>query len=316
MAECIACKSDYTPGEVCSRCKTDNTAWEQWRQDHRGISGFSEFMMPGLFLPCAFTFLAPLVGVVGISVLWLTKGVAWPWSVPMLAGLTFLCALVILMVFRNRYQLREAELLNRVRGGLTTLLSARIRMVGSVALVATGILAWTTLTLSQPVSPEQTRFEHLLSRIETHGLASRPTRQAVIDTLIAGGPLSILAVAYPSAVLAAVYSSSLALALAHANRMNQEVPLPIFLSPTRLITLVQSEAEQSFDSMGPDLVWEGVERTKKGGIKLTARCPQDRKILVDLAGKKTDLALHKQYEVVADRWGRIVSITAGSELLT
>ena len=100
----------------------------------------------------------------------------------------------------------------------------------------------------------------------------------------------------------------------YADQMNQAVPLPIFLSPARLVKLVQSEAEQEWSNLGPGMVWEGMERTDEGGIKLTARDRHDRKVVEDLAGKKSDLPLHMKYEVLSDPWGRIRGITPKSEL--
>jgi hypothetical protein len=115
---------------------------------------------------------------------------------------------------------------------------------------------------------------------------------------------------------ALVHSSSLSLALGYASRMNREVPLPVFLNTARLVRLVREQAELNFPGLGPGLVWEGMERTSDGGIKATARHRHDRKVLEDLAGKKTDLPLHTKYEVVGDPWGRIMRITPSSDLLT
>lgn|GEM_PF-4833161 len=49
-------------------------------------------------------------------------------------------------------------------------------------------------------------------------------------------------------------------------------------------------------------------------IPVLARYRLDRKILEDLAGKKSDLPMHTKCEVLADPWGRIHRITPKSEL--
>ena len=317
MSECIACKSNYTPESPCPRCGTDNEPWEQWQRNHRGLSGWIGFMSPALHLPVLLTASVLPMGAVGLRCLWLTKRVAWFWSVPLLLFLTFVCILIMVTVYADRNRLREQESLNRVRRGPARFLDAQFR-VGAVPItVFVAILAWTVVILSRPVSPagEQNHFERILSTIESDGLFSAATSEAVIDVLTLGGPLSIATIGYVSLLPALVYSTSLGLALHYAHQMNQEVPLPIFLSPVRLVKLVQSEAEQEFSSLGPGLVWEGVERTKDGGVKLTARYRQDRKIVEDLAGKKSDLPMHTKYEVVADPWGRIRSISPKSELM-
>jgi len=318
MSECIACKSDYTPSNPCPRCGTDNGPWEQWQRNHSGPSGWIGFMSPALYLPILLTASVLPMGVVSLRCLWLMKRVAWFWSVPLFLFLTFFCALIMVGTYEGRNRLREQELLNQVRRGPARFLGAQFRIAAIPIVVSIAILAWTLVILSRPVPParEQNHFEHLLSTIESHGLFSAATSEAVVDVLILGGPLSIATISYVSLLPALVYSSSLGLVLHYAHQMNQKVPLPIFLSPARLITLVRSEAEQEFSSLGPGLVWEGMERTRDGGVKLTARYRQDRKIVEDLAGKKSDLPMHTKCEVQADPWGRIRNITPKSELMT
>ena len=316
MAECIACKGNHTPGHPCPRCGTDNEPWERWRKEHDGFNGLTDFMAPGLFGPIVLTTLILPVGAVCVGLLWMFKQVVWPSALPGLIVLTFICLIIIAAIYDGRNRLRERELLNRVRRGPARFLSAGFRVMAVPLVVVIALSAWMVVVLSRPApaDPEQNRFEHLLSTIQSEGPFSPATRGVVIDILILGGPLSVAALGYASLTMAAVYSSSLSLALGYAHRMNQEVPMPIFLNPARLIKLVQKEAEQSSSTLGPGLVWEGMERTRGGGIKLTARCQQDRKIVEDLAGEKTDVPLNTKCEVEADPWGRIISITPKSDL--
>jgi len=314
MAECIACKSDYTPGGPCPRCGTDNRPWEQWRRDRRGRRGWVDFMSPGWYLPIILTILILPVGLAGVWALWRIKQLVWSWSVPLLVILTFFCILIVTGTYEGRDRLRESELLNQVRRGPARFFGAQSRIAAAIILAVAVISAWTVVILSRPVTAESNHVEYLLNTIESQGLFSTATSGAVIDILTRGGPLCIAAVGYLSLALASVYSSSLSLALGYAQRMNQRVPLPIFLSPVRLVKLVRSEAEQECSSLGPGLVWEGMERARDGGVKLTARYRLDRKVLEDLAGKKADLPMHTKCEVLADPWGRIHRITPKAEL--
>jgi hypothetical protein len=314
MAECIVCKGDYTPGSPCPRCDADNEPWERWRQDQRGISGWLDFFSRGLYLPVILTALALPVGVAGVQALWLIKQVAWPWSVPVLVVLSFACVLIVVATYEGRNRLRECELLNRVRRGPARFFGAELRALAVPIVVVTAMSAWMAVILSLPTDVGPNNLEHLLSTAQSQGLFSTATWDAVIDILTLGGPLSIAALGYVSLTSAAVYSSSLRLALSYANRMNQRVPLPIFVNTARLVKLVRLEAERHSSSLGPGLTWEGMERTDDGGIELTARYQHDRKVVEDLAGKKSDLPMHTKCKVVADPWGRIRSITPESEL--
>jgi hypothetical protein len=299
MAECIVCKGDYTPGSPCPRCGADNEPWERWRQDQRGISGWLDFMSPWLYLPIILTALAFPVGFAGVQALWLIKQVAWPWSVPVLVVLSFACVLIVVATYEGRNRLRERELLNRVRRGPARFFGAELRALAVPIVAVTAMSGWMAVILSLSADAGPNNLEHLLSTVQSQGPFSAATQKVIIDILTLGGPLSIAALGYVSLTSAAVYSSSLRLALSYADRMNQQVPLPIFVNTS---------------SLGPGLTWEGMERTDDGGIKLTARYQHDRKVVEDLAGKKSDLPMHTKCEVLADPWGHIRSITPKSEL--
>jgi hypothetical protein len=314
MAECIVCKGDYTPGSPCPRCDADNEPWEQWRQGQRGISGWLGFLSAGLYLPIILTALAFPVGVAGVQALWLIKQVAWPWSVPVLAVLSFACVLIVVATYEGRNRLRERELLNRVRRGPARLFGAELRALVVPIVVVTAMSGWAAFILSLPAGAGQNNLERLLSTVQSQDPFSAATQEVIIDILTLGGPLSMAALGYVSLTSAAVYSSSLRLALSYADRMNQRVPLPIFVNTARLVKLVRLEAERHSSSLGPGLTWEGMERTDDGGIELTARYQHDRKVVEDLTGKKSDLPMHTKCKVVADPWGRIRSITPESEL--
>ena len=316
MAKCIVCKGDYTPGSLCPRCGADNGPWERWQTDHRGLGGWMDFMAPGLFLPVILTALAYPVGLVALRSLWLTKGEAWPWALPLLGILTFVCLLIPVVTYAGRYRLREHELMNQVRQGPSRYFGAQSQILAVPLTVVVALSVWTWIILSQrvPGAAGQNYFAHLLSTVHSEGLFSAATRQVIVDIVTLKEALSIGVLGYMSLLLAAVYSSSLFLVQSYAERMNQQVPLPIFADTARLGKVVRAEAEQVYSTLGPKLVWEGIERTEDGGIKLTARYRQDRKILEDLAGKKTDLPLHTKCEVLAGPWGHIRSIKPESEL--
>ena len=316
MPECIVCKTDYTPGKPCSRCGTDNRPWEEWQREHRGLNGWITFLLPGWYLPVLLIALTFLVGITAAWELWRARGVSWPWASPSLGILTLACIIILVAVYESRYRIREQHLLSRIQQDPTGLLSARSQIMIVPLAVIVAILAWTAMILAwpAPTAPEMNCLNYLLTTILSHGLLNTAVLNAAIEVTTQGGPLSVAALGYGSLMPALVYSSSLWLALAHANRMNRRVPLPIFLHTAHLAKVVRAEAEQECSNLGPGLIWEGMERTDDGGIKLMARYRHDRKVLEDLAGKKTDLPLHTKCEVLADPWGRIRSIKPKNEL--
>jgi hypothetical protein len=223
----------------------------------------------------------------------MTKEALWPGPVTVVA--TASSVLAVLSVYRDRNRWRERELLDRVRKGLHRSLGARFITVAvpGLAVVLTAVVAWKLVL----VTPHSTL----------------PDQESLLEQINRAAPF-IVAVGYLFVMPALVYSSSLSAALSYASRMNQQVPLPIFLDTARLVKLVQAQAELDFPGLGPGLVWEGMERTRRGGIKIRARHRHDRKVLEDLAGKKIDLPLHTKYEVLADPWGRMIDITPTPEL--
>ena len=319
MAKCIVCRSDYAPGSPCPRCGADNRPWEQWeawQREHWGIGGWVDFLARGLYLPAFLTALTFPIGIVLLRSFWLTKQLAWSWAIPGLGILTLVCLFIVVITYESRNRIRERELLRQVRHGPSRALGVQSQILAIPLIVIVAISAWTALILSlpAPVDTEQNCLEYLLSTVQSQGPFSAATWRACIDVVTLGGPLSIAVLSFASLLPALVYSSSLGLALLYAGRMNQRVPMPIFLNTARMARLVRAEAEQECSNLGPGLIWEGMERTDDGGIKLTARYRHDRKVLEDLAGKKTDLPLHTKCEVLADRWGRIRSIKPESEL--
>lgn len=311
MAKCIVCKGDYKSGRLCDRCRTDNTSWERWRASHSGLAGWADFLQHGGYLPVGLTALIGVFGIIGSPVFWGSELAVWPVMATVVA--TGACAVIIGLTYRNRNRLRERELLNQVRRGRLRLLGARFQAAIVPILALMPILTRMLVVLLRiPRLADGEESPSLLVLAALRNTETSPYSTEVLQFVLSVQAMGLTFGYFLLPMMALVFTTSIYLALDYAERMNREVPSPIFLNTAHLARLVREQAKQECTSLGRGLIWEGMERTDDGGIKLTARCLKDRKIVEDLAGKKSDLPLHTTVEVVADPWGRIRSIAPES----
>jgi hypothetical protein len=154
-------------------------------------------------------------------------------------------------------------------------------------------------------------------------------------------PLALL-IGYIGLFPTLVYASSMMLAQGYARRMNQMLPHPIFLQGELLARVVQEEAQRhlsrelgspaarhpspssgrvlgggnSESELGPGnqrWIWEELERTADGGIKLRAKAAREEsKGAESQAGPWPEYSGSATYGIEADRWGRIIKIARHS----
>jgi hypothetical protein len=155
----------------------------------------------------------------------------------------------------------------------------------------------------------------------------------------------VLLIGYIGGSFALTYFSSMLLSQQYASRMNDTLPHPIFLQGDLLVRVVQEEiqrhlrqaeapspvrrrpgsntepyqTENALASGGEAplnisrWIWENLERTNDGGIKLIAQAEcEDSPVEETITGLRTKYPEFVSYAVRADRWGRIVSITRGA----
>jgi len=169
------------------------------------------------------------------------------------------CFIVTLAVYGQRHAIREQELLNRVRWGYGALLrDARLRAIVLPAFSLLLVLLVTYAMITSDVLWKLTRWWFLdpayLERIEQQEAGGDTTaegeqpeeadglRERVRQVL----PFTLMGM-YVALMPSLTYSSSLLLALAYAQRMNEALPQPIFLQGDRLAEIVRAQAEKQLN---------------------------------------------------------------------
>ncbi|HHS98248.1 MAG TPA: hypothetical protein ENK08_10215 [Chloroflexi bacterium] len=350
MPECIVCKGEYEPGRPCPRCGADNTPWERWREqmpeEQGGWRSPLAFAEPHLYLPFVITFLAFGCGLLGLGGVWagLTAGVQLLFLIMTVSG----CLLAFYAVYEARHQIREQQLLSRVRSGrLAWLRRPNARAILLPALTLLLLFLFVLAILSSDLLRSLLCifvFEPGYCKNPPGGLRAR---------LLEAFPL-ILALFYGGGLISFTYSSSLLLALRYANRLNEALPQPIFLDENRLACIVRRAAEQvlnrrdgmtvqvvrgmttmatesgatgpvlppstdnpvrqGYVRMGEQVLlsgrwnWEGVERTADGGIRMRAYAEVRKGIKELIDGSRAEQSVTVVYTVTADPWGRIRKI--------
>lgn len=333
MAECIVCKANYAPGELCQRCGSDNSAWEEWVRNEE-TTGASKALL---------NFLSPYLGlplmIAGWSLAFGLLGMIWPWGgvrpsvLILVIALTFVgCVLAPIDVHAKRFDLREQELLRRVRRGWRNEfgLEMQILLVPAIILGLAMLLTLSTvqsrmswemlewLVLEDTTAVEETPSAGALLFQEELGLKEKVKR--VFPLMCLSGYVTLAAFAY---------SSSLMLAQEYISRLNKRLPQPIFLREDLLIEVVQREAERivhrtprvigdektpAETERGPgNWIWNEMERTDDGGVRLKATVKVDSKMSKSPTGEQIEHPVYVTYVVEADPWSRIIRVVRVKE---
>lgn len=266
MPECIVCKGYYEAGQRCERCDWDNAPWDDWQatrtEEQGGVEGLLAFSAPHLYLPFFMTVLAVAFGLMGIGGLW--KGLAPAAQLLAMAVTVCGCLIAALAGHDARHNIREQELLNRVRRGYSALLGSvqlRAIILPAFSLFLVLLIAYSMVTsdllwklarwlLLDPAYLEEIERQEAVSDMilegeqpeETEGLRKR-LRQVFPFTLMG---------MYVAFMLSFTYSSSLMLALVYAQEMNKALPQPIFLQDCLLASIVRREAELLLGRLSPE----------------------------------------------------------------
>jgi len=268
MPECIVCKGYYEEGQRCGRCGSDNGPWVEWLEtqdeERGGVEGLLAFTAPHFYLPFLIVSLAVPFGLMGIGVLW--RG-----TVPaaqLLAVVLTICGCLIAVVagYSVRHQVREEELLRRVRKGGRALwsdasfraivvpaFSMLLVMLIAVLLVKSDML-WDLVRwfLLDPVYVELVSQQEAAVDPTPEGEGAgdadsfRQRVRQVLPLVLMGG--------YVVLMISFTYSSSLLLALAYAGKLNAKLPQPIFLQDEKLARIVRREAEIELGRLAPSNV--------------------------------------------------------------
>ena len=132
MPECIVCKGYREAGKHCQRCHYDNVAWDRWQATHveekEGLDGLLAFCAPHFYLPFLMTALALPFGLMGMAGLW--RGILPAAQLVAVVVVVCLCLLGAFAAYDARHEIREQQLLTRVRRGRVAFLrSPRFRSI-------------------------------------------------------------------------------------------------------------------------------------------------------------------------------------------
>jgi len=326
MPACIVCKADYTPGQPCPRCRSDNSAWEEWKREEEALGpggALLRFLEPHFGLPLMIAGWALAFGLLGM--LWPWGGVK-PYVLILAIALTFAgCVLTVPLVHEERFALREQELLRTVRRGWKRGLGVEIRAI-LVPTVALGLAMLLTLALAQSEMVWELMEWLVLEEVTAPGAGAPPPQEepGLKERVERVFPLMCLS---GYATLAAfAYSSSLMLGQAYAARLNARLPQPIFLREELLVEVVRREASRTVcRSNTPTLIggketsdgtepgarnwtWDEMERTDDGGIRLKAIVRAGSKAEESLIGEWTEGPVDITYEIEADAWSRVKKV--------
>jgi hypothetical protein len=236
MPECIVCKGYYEPGQRCERCGWDNVRWDRWKagraEEQGGLAGLLAFSWPHFHLPLLVALFALPFGLMGVGGLW--TGIAPAAQLLAVAITPFSCSIAALAGHSARHEIREQELLNRVRQGrFASLAGVRLRAIVvpafSLLLVLLVVLAmvrsdfvWNLAEwfLLDPVYLKHIKELEQLERLEAAHDATPEEEQSEEDgdlreRISRVVPFALMGM-YVAFMTTFAYSSSLLLALVYA----------------------------------------------------------------------------------------------------
>ena len=131
---------------------------------------------------------------------------------------------------------------------------------------------------------------------------------------------------YVTFMISITYAASLLSALSYAQKMNNALPQPMFLREDMLVKVVQREAGRIVyrtitrrviggeetpnrtEQESRSWIWDEMERTADGGIRLKAIARAGNKTEERPIGEWTERPVHITYVVEADPWSRITKV--------
>ncbi len=265
MPECIVCKGHYEVGQRCERCGADNSAWEEWKREEEGLGApeaLLHFLAPHLFLPLM---------VAGWALIFGLLGMLWPWGgvkphvlVPVIAFTFIGCILAAVDIYEKRFDLREKELLRKIRRGRKKGIGIEVRTLLVPAIVLSLAMILTLSLIQSETLWELVGWLVLEPRPGDSGVEETPAQQE--ETSSEGAPLPqekpdiqerfgrafpLMCLSGYVTLVAFAYSSSLMLARVYARRLNERLPHPIFLQDEKLAQIVRREAEVELGRLDP-----------------------------------------------------------------
>jgi hypothetical protein len=345
MPECIVCKGYYSSGTVCSRCGSDNKPWISWRHsvpvEQGNFWGLLHFTEPHFHMPFLLTATALAFGLMGIGGTW--AGVNLGVRLLAVAVTVGMCLIIIQGIYAGRHRLRIDYLLEQIKTASSNQGARQIPKLRPSMQLRTILIPVMAIGLFLLLAYALVQFElvwKLAAWLFLEPMGDAPLLlPEEVRVRIAGALPLILMMGYIGVFPAFVYYSSMILAQQYANRVNEALPHPIFLRGDLLAKVVREEVErhlrqarrtsatqrsssqnrQSLQILGQEAVritgewaWEDVERTRDGGIKLTARVEcEDSPVEESITGHRTKYPEFVSYTIDADRWGRIIRITRG-----
>ncbi len=255
MAECIVCQGEYTPGQLCRRCGSDNRPWEAWQnREQGGLAGMLAFAAPHFYLPILVILLSLFFGLIGLIGFW--SGIRPGMRLLALLVAVGGCIVVFQDVYSHRRAIRLQRLLDRVRRGWgVKIMNAKLWAIILPALVLLSTCPLTYILVSSDVLWDLTRW--LVFEPGYGGQVEGGLRERILEAL----PF-LMMFAHVGLTISFTYASSVMLALHHAQEMDRELPLPIFLRGDLLAEVVRREVESQLARPGGYVIHTSREKER------------------------------------------------------
>lgn len=296
MPECIVCKADYVPGELCPRCYSENDIWQLAEVQRQGCMGFLLFFESVSYLPVVSTAMALGFGLMGTEGAWsgIKPGVRLLAVLMTVAG-----SLFTMLQIQARYpEVREFILLCSVRKGWRRVVGLAVTQPLLVFLAAVlPVLALAFALVESDQLWELTRWLLFEPQYQAPPLESSGIPERTVQIL----PL-VLMLGYMAFNISTVYSSSLLVVHERVRFMKSLIPPPIFLNRELLAEVVLQAAEHV---LGGRISPRSFKRMADGGIGLIAQAGTYGKIQGLTDGGAEAPAT---YRIRADPWGHITKM--------
>ena len=351
MPRCIVCREYFDAGTVCTRCQSDNARWIAWQKnepvEQGGLRGLLFFTEQYFHLPLLVVFTSLAFGLMATAGIW--QIIRLPVCLLVVTATTLINLIIVYEVYDGRHKARERELLAQFRAtirkkGPQVWLSPQLQsalipamVVGAIALLTYAIVSSDLLRAVL----QWLLFEPAYRSLDPDQISQLAELREKAEQAL---PI-VLLIAYIGGSFALTYFSSMLLSQQYTSRMNDTLPQPIFLQGDLLVRVVQEEIQrhlrqgecpsparrrpgsntepyQTENALASEReaprnigrwIWENLERTDDGGIKLIAQAEcEDSPVEESITGHRTKYPEFVSYAVRADRWGHIVSITRGA----
>lgn len=291
MATCIVCKAYLDSATTCDRCGSDNSLWKNWQKEpveKGGIKGLLAFTRPHAHFPFVIILLSISWGLMAFLTLW--HNIKPGLLALSLLGTPAACLLLLQLVYAERRRIRNYVKLRQVKKNVSSITDLRTLTIWLPLLSSLIVLALMFMLMRFDFIWELVKWFFLIHPPETGGSAPERLMAVLPFTLWVGYILLSISLAA---------SSSLILASHYVDQLDEELPHPLFLQYSKLVEVVQREAEEELNhsvpgSSGPHFSLTGYVKLEGGTNPQNLRLPPPGTMPPSQTGTPSQVALWGQ----------------------